>query len=145
MNPVSAEPQPVPAVSRHLHAIILIGLAVLSISVYQNTVDGAFIFDDRHEVVENPSIRDLSDLGAAFRHQRARPLTNLSYALDYVRSGLDPRAYHITNIVLHALNVCLLYCVAGTVVADWSRRHNRSVAPQVVSVTAAALLAVTPS
>jgi len=37
-----------------------------------------------------------------------RPLANLSLALDYAWSGLDPTAFRITNLVLHALSAAVL-------------------------------------
>jgi hypothetical protein len=112
--------------------------------VYLNTIDGAFVFDDHHEVVENTSIRNLSDIRAVLRRYPTRPLTNLSYAVDYARTRLDPRGYHITNITLHALNVSLLFVVTATIVADWSRRSRRPIEPMVVALTAATVFAVHP-
>ena len=40
------------------------------------------------------------------------PLTWLSWAIDFKLWGLDPAAYHRTNVLLHALNAGLLFLVA---------------------------------
>lgn len=40
------------------------------------------------------------------------PLTWLSWALDYTLWGLDPAAFHRTNVLLHALNAGVLFLVA---------------------------------
>ena len=41
-----------------------------------------------------------------------QPLTWLSYALEFSIWGLEPRAFHTTNIVLHAFNAVLVFQVA---------------------------------
>jgi len=51
-----------------------------------------------------------------------QPLTWISWAIDYLAWGMDPRGYHLTNLVLHAVAVLvfyalarrLLFCPAGT-------------------------------
>lgn len=40
------------------------------------------------------------------------PLTWLSWALDYTAWGLDPAAFHRTNVLLHALNASVLFLIA---------------------------------
>jgi hypothetical protein len=42
-------------------------------------------------------------------HAYYRPIVSLSYALDARWSGLDPRGYHLTNVVLYALASVLFY------------------------------------
>jgi tetratricopeptide (TPR) repeat protein len=41
------------------------------------------------------------------------PLAWLSYGLDYAVWGLDPVGYHLTNILLHALNAALLFRISS--------------------------------
>ncbi|MBL7190204.1 tetratricopeptide repeat protein [bacterium] len=40
-----------------------------------------------------------------------RPLTTLSYILNYQSSGLNSTGYHLFNIILHALNTYLIYAL----------------------------------
>jgi hypothetical protein len=40
-----------------------------------------------------------------------QPLTWLSWALDYTLFGMDPRGYHLTNLVLHTANALLVWLV----------------------------------
>ena len=44
------------------------------------------------------------------------PLTLFSWAIDFTLFGLDPVAYHRTNVLLHALNAGLLFLVARRVI-----------------------------
>ena len=41
------------------------------------------------------------------------PLAWLSYGIDYAVWGLNPAGYHLTNLLLHALNALLLYRLAA--------------------------------
>ena len=40
-----------------------------------------------------------------------RPLVNLSFALNYATAGLDVRAYHATNLLIHILCAALMFAV----------------------------------
>src|SRR5215470_5016492 len=40
------------------------------------------------------------------------PVTWLTLGLDYVLWGMDPRGYHFTAVLLHALNAALVYVLA---------------------------------
>jgi len=42
------------------------------------------------------------------------PLTALSNAVEYHFLGLDPKPYHVVNVVLHLLNVALVFLVVGS-------------------------------
>ncbi len=90
----------------------VIGLAGL---VYANTLANGFTYDDTPIVVNNPTIRSLTDLSRLFlsgywdhRCSNAgnyRPLVSLTLAVDYAVWGLRPVGYHLTNILLHMGNV----------------------------------------
>jgi tetratricopeptide (TPR) repeat protein len=41
-----------------------------------------------------------------------QPLSWLSYAFDHALWGMDPRGYHLTNVLLHALSAVCLYFLA---------------------------------
>ena len=96
-------------------AVVAVTLALVA---YSGVSSGPFVYDDRLTVVGNPSIRDLSNLRAIVLHDIFRPVVNLSYAMDFARSGLHPRAYHQTNVTLHLVNVVLLFIVALVLTRD---------------------------
>lgn len=83
-------------------------LVLAAFAAYHNTFGLPFVFDDRAAVVENTSIRNLSDLRAVFSPPgdgsgvAGRPLVNLSFALNYAISGLSVWSYHLTNLLIHA-------------------------------------------
>ncbi len=88
---------------------IAAGLLLAALVVHHHSLSIPFIFDDRPAIERNESIRQLWPLttplappvtsaGAA-----GRPLVNLSLALNYAVGGLDPRGYHLVNVLAHAL------------------------------------------
>jgi Flp pilus assembly protein TadD len=85
-------------------AIMLAGLAA-----YGNSSSGPFVFDDIHSVVKNPTIRHLWPVWEALQPPRdgstveGRPVVNLSLAINYAATALNPGSYHVFNVLIHLL------------------------------------------
>jgi hypothetical protein len=88
-----------------LYGAIAMAMALL---VYVNALHNPFVYDDFHTVITNTSIGSLSNLRAIVLHDITRPLVNFSYAVDRTTWGSTPFGFHVTNVLLHALNVGLL-------------------------------------
>ncbi len=105
-GPASAEP------SRRT-LLCLLCLVLLGSAVYLNSLHNQFVFDDLPLIRDNPSIRNLARLPAylfaGIDNAPYRPLRWISYAIDYRFSGLNPVAYHISNIILHCITVIVIY------------------------------------
>jgi tetratricopeptide (TPR) repeat protein len=100
-------------------AVVVMGFAWL---VYANTLGNEFVWDDRTLIVENADVKALD--GAAvekaftthyweMKEKRGglyRPLSALSFHLDYALYGMSPRGFHFTNTVLNA-GMCALVFV----------------------------------
>ncbi|MCU0916811.1 MAG: tetratricopeptide repeat protein [Planctomycetes bacterium] len=110
-------------------------------------------WDDDRQITTNPDIRDLSAQGlrkmfTSFYVALYQPLTSLSFALEYRLFGLDPRVYHTVNVLLHVVNVLLVYLLARSLA-----RHADGIGPprtdpsrwgSPVALVTAALFAVHP-
>lgn len=101
--------------------------------VYLRTLSCGFInFDDPLYVLNNEAIRTLdgSMLAWAFSKSHAgfwMPLTWISLAVDYHFWELNPFGYHLTNIVLHALNTGLVVLLADRVLpGQWASGKSRN-------------------
>ncbi len=95
------------------------GLAVplaLAAAASLRVLPGQFQFDDETSIVTNPAIKDLAAfLGPApWRGALAggRPVTDLTFALNYAFGGLEPWNYHLTNLAVHLAAVALAFAVA---------------------------------
>ncbi len=83
--------------------------------VYINLLSASFLdYDDGGNVVKNENISNLSikNIIALFTtsvYYSYNPITFLSYALENQFFGLKPGWFHATNIVLHLINVLLVF------------------------------------
>jgi len=76
-------------------------------------------WDDPVYVTSNAYITHLSvhNITAMFTQPMVHPLTMLSLATNYAFSGLSPMPYHLTNVLLHLVNVCLTFFLARRLLA----------------------------
>ena len=114
------------------HHLLPLGAAVLLAAlVYGNALDNPFVYDDRRLIVENRSLRPPLDLHAVVVHEVTRPVVNLSYAIDRVVWGPEPFGFHVTNVLLHMINVTLLF---GLVWRETGRRLAAFIAAAIFAV-----------
>ena len=106
--------------TRHLQGeaiFAVLGLIILSFAAYLNALSNTFVFDDIYVISGNYFIRDWQNIFGLFTSKyfaasgelSYRPVVTLSYFVDYSLWHLNPRGYHLTNIVLHTLNSVLLF------------------------------------
>ena len=121
---------------------VLVSLVLLTGLVYANGLRNPFVIDDHSIIVRNFLLRQwtLAELmkshlfsTIAVETQYYRPLTLLSFALNYGLSGLDPAGYRLVNIALHLLVATLSFLLLVRFVSPW------------VAGFAAALFAVHPA
>jgi tetratricopeptide (TPR) repeat protein len=92
---------------------------IICLLVYLRALTCGFVnYDDPMHILDNSFIRNLDSnlLFSAFTTTSIGgiwiPLTFLSFALDYHLWGLNPFGYHLTNIILHAINTGLMVLLA---------------------------------
>jgi len=101
---------------RRQSILAALGLALLAIAVYGPVLRCQFVnYDDNHYVTENVHVRSglaWSTFSWAFtttEQANWHPLTWLSHALDCQLFGLNAAAHHAMSVVIHAVNVALLF------------------------------------
>ena len=87
--------------------------------LYAVSLENGFVLDDKAAIRDNPIVHRgniaeifTSDYWAGFHNDRSglyRPLTVLSFALNYFLSGTVPTLYHLLNLLLHSTTSLLLY------------------------------------
>lgn len=88
---------------------------VLTFLVYIPNLFNDFVnMDDPGRITDNPLIRSLSpdNIARIFNtivNNNYTPLTILSFAMEYAVAGMKPFLYHLDNVLLHLLNVFLVY------------------------------------
>jgi protein O-mannosyl-transferase len=130
MNPVS-EHQGATRANRTSWWLLCAAFA-LTMTVYWPGLSGGFLFDDYPNIVDNSAVQPHdaslpSLVGAALSSPSSefkRPLASLSFAVNYLITGLDPHWMKLTNLFLHLLNGWLVYLLARALLrADPTDRY----------------------
>ena len=97
---------PEPAASAWRAPWVALALVVAVAATFANALQNEFVFDDHLLIVDDPAVRVPLDQGLGTGSYR--PLRTLSYRIDYAIGGMDPRVFHLSNVVYHALTVLLV-------------------------------------
>src|SRR5262249_41677501 len=89
--------------------LTILALAILCFTAYSNSFHGAFQYDDSRLILFNFSLRDLLDWKPILQYEPFRPLTVISFALNYQIGGTDPFSYHFTNFIFPLSATILFY------------------------------------
>ena len=106
--------------------VLLIALAAAGVSL--NTLQNGFVYDDTHQVLENPWIRDWRHLPNIFTtsvwdfipgatSNYYRPMMHVIYLFAYQLFGPAPWGFHLVSIVLHIAVSLLVFLLARDLVA----------------------------
>jgi len=117
-EPTSVDPAAKPARWLAHPALVCLLLAAMTLGVFYPVVRQRFVsFDDPDYVTANAHVKgglSAEDVAWAFRSGHAgnwHPLTWMSHQLDVQLYGLNPAGHHLTNLLLHTVNVVLLFLV----------------------------------
>lgn len=110
----------------------IIFLIFLTVLVYANSIQNAFMWDDHLVIVNNDFVKSWSNLPAIFNkayltrfsdinylglkdigsgESSYRPIVTISYFIDYHLWKLNPAGYHVTSLFLHLVNTFLLFAL----------------------------------
>jgi len=99
-------------------------LLVTIVAVYIPGLHGPYVFDDGPNIVDNEAVQ-IPDLSPKSLRRAAlsgvasntpRPLSMLSFGLNYALTGLDSFYFKLTNLVLHLVNVLLVGALASILI-----------------------------
>lgn len=96
-------------------ALAALGLVLLAALAHAPSLSGGFIVDDLHYVADNVLLDDLEGLRTIWTDPHRLlvyyPLTFTTFWLENQLCGRDPRCFHATNLLLHALTALLAWRV----------------------------------
>ncbi|OOG59667.1 hypothetical protein [Rhodanobacter sp. C03] len=127
---------------RHAGAGLLVVALLLVTAIYWPGLSGSWLFDDYPNIVDNHGVQPnevsipalvratLSSPASEYK----RPLASLSFAANYIATGLDPYWMKLTNLVIHLLNGLLVFVLARLLL----RSANSRKAPARVGAASAA-------
>lgn len=101
---------------RELLFILLIMLVVFI--CYGNSLTGALVSDDHLLVESNEPIKSILNWpklfvqvywGEGHKQGLYRPVTNVTYGINYLISGTNTFSYHLFNVIMHFINALFIY------------------------------------
>lgn len=122
---------------RYLPFYCLLAVLVAVFLIYQRGLSGSFVFDDKLNIVENiylkiDTLDPVSLKAAAFSMANGisgRPISMVSFALDYYFNGPNPYGYKLTNLVIHLINGVCVFFLTTLVLEVSRRRHDLELSP----------------
>ncbi|MGA7437412.1 MAG: hypothetical protein WBW32_04690 [Luteibacter sp.] len=126
----------------------LVAILCFVATIYAHGINGGWIFDDYPNIVDNAGVQiqgwTLPDLARATLSSPAsdfkRPLASLSFAMNYLATGMDPAAMKATNVAIHLANGALLYALLASLLAFVHGRSRSEVSVTALFASAAWLL-----
>jgi protein O-mannosyl-transferase len=118
-------------------------LAVITFTIYFNSLSNKFVFDDKVIISENNFIKNISNIKNLFVPKEYfaqtnefsyRPIATISYFINYFIWKNNPYGFHLSNIVFHIFNVLLIFFIS-----------NKIFKKEVYSFIAAIIFAVHPA
>ncbi len=95
-------------------------LVIITTAIYFKSLSNQLTtWDDDYYITNNADIRTLHGDSVSVTLKKTfssyvsgnyHPLTMISFCIDYNKHQLDPKTYHLTNLILHILNALLVFC-----------------------------------
>lgn len=111
--------------NRNIIALVVIFLLIFI--VYKNTLNNDFVFDDNQQIVSNKWIKDSKYIPEIFSSgvwnfrefyeengYYYRPLMHVFLSIEYNFFGLNPKNYHLMNILMHFINATVFFVFINT-------------------------------
>jgi tetratricopeptide (TPR) repeat protein len=100
--------------------LLLLPLIIITVFIYFKSLDNQLIntWDDHGYISENPDVKTLHGDSVAYTIKNTftsyvlgnyHPITMLSYCIEYSKYQLNPKPYHVTNLIIHILNSLLVF------------------------------------
>ncbi|HEY7286433.1 MAG TPA: tetratricopeptide repeat protein [Vicinamibacterales bacterium] len=105
-------------------------LVAAGVLTFWNSLSTPFVYDDAATVTNNLTIREWRTALSPPPHDTpvsGRPIVNLSLAVNYALGGLEPRGYHVANVVIHVACALLLFEIVRVTLTRRSAEASRSV------------------
>jgi Tfp pilus assembly protein PilF len=129
-------------------------LAILLLSIYGNSLNGSWQFDDAANITNNAAVHlknlswvettNLLLAGHHAAHSSPRPVAYLSFGLNYFLGGLEVFGYHLVNLSIHFVASLFLFLFIGNMLSLGlpAEKEDRRAYP--VALVAAILWAIHP-
>ncbi|MBW2697627.1 MAG: tetratricopeptide repeat protein [Deltaproteobacteria bacterium] len=102
-----------PTHARLRAALLALLLVAMTVAAYGPALSAGFVWDDDDYVSENPLLAAPDGIARIWLSMDAPsqyvPMVYTTFRFEYGLWGLDPLGYHLSNVLLHAINALLLW------------------------------------
>lgn len=133
------------------YTFTFIVLFILLVIIYGNSFRGEWHFDDIDNIVHNVNahLKSLSwpDIKQTlyFRGHLSRPVSRLSFGLNYYIGGLNVFGYHIVNLIIHYVTAVFLFLfIYNTLKLPILKQHFQGGSSYPIALLSTLLWAVNP-
>lgn len=110
-------------------------LFIATFFIYSPGLKGDFILDDQTTVANNQNIKitslDLKNLQQGALSSNAgplkRPVSMLTFSIDYYLHGLKPYYFKLTNLIIHLLNGLIVFLLTKLLIDAYSKTKNLNI------------------
>ncbi len=106
---------------KSFNRLFLLAIIIITAVIYMKSLSNQFIttWDDHGYITENNDIKTLHGDSISYTLKKTfssnilgnyQPLTMLSYCVEYSKYKLNPKPYHVTNLIFHIFNAILVFC-----------------------------------
>lgn len=129
--------------------LIAAAVALITFVVFLPSLDNDFNYDDDETILRNEHYRgfgaeNLRWMFTTFHMGHYQPLTWVSLAADHALWGMNPRGYHMTNLLLHSLSAALVFLVTRLMLTSLTSLITSGMAVSLGAAAASLLFAVHP-
>ncbi len=96
--------------------VILATIGLLGVMANYNSLDAPFYFDDSANIVENKSLHlenitpdSIREIFSPYQQSPSRRFANITFAINYYFTKLNPVGFRTVNIFIHIINGWLIY------------------------------------
>lgn len=115
----------------------LLAVGIVAVLAYWPGLHGGFVFDDVANITRNPGVStnslDIDSLQTAafsgFSGPLQRPLSMLSFAVNYYATGLIPFYFKLTNLLIHLCNGVGIFSLTCLLLNIYRKRFAAGLSP----------------
>lgn len=111
-----------------------VALFLLVLVIYSNALRGGFLYDDEFLIQKNRIVQNIELFPQAFvtsttegsggKDSFYRPMQIVAYSLIDLGFGLDPFWFHFLNVIIHGLNVILVFLLFTSLFMHWGLKKE---------------------
>lgn len=114
-NHLKTAAPPASIMATHGQMIVIVALVGVVFLCFANAMGNEFVFDDIYLITVNKQIQSIN---LPLLLSSYRPIRDISYAIDFALWGQHPFGFHLSNTIIHAANVLLVFSLAFRLTKD---------------------------